>query len=87
MTCCDRSVANRYSDRYTAATAYLGEGTAQDRANFYGMVRGALVLDCRRVSRGTADGAHDGGDGAAIHVGNTAIQTPAIDALHAAATV
>lgn len=31
------NVANRYSDRYTEATAYLGED-ASDRANFYGMV-------------------------------------------------
>ena len=31
------NVANRYSDRYTEATRYLGE-EADDRANFYGMV-------------------------------------------------
>lgn len=31
------NVANRYSDRYAEATAYLGEAAA-DRANFYGMV-------------------------------------------------
>ena len=31
------NVANRYSDRYTEATSYLGEA-GNDRANFYGMV-------------------------------------------------